>query len=609
MKRRAISAILVIVLTLSLSISAFATTYSDLPNSHWAKVYMEDLAAKGLLSGYSDGTMKPDNKISTSETLVFLSRLYTLTDAESQMIQADYEAYVKEIVSPTLSWAYKNIEVCLAAGIITKDELKTMSLTGDTTKERISVFLVRAIQLTSEATKLASTKLTFADATEVTSDCVGSIAELYSLGIVKGNEKNKYEPKSAVTRGVAAALISRALEYNKTNNRTLTIAAYNGATREEGTITAISGSNMEVCSYNGITRTYGVSSGTNITVNKISKALDLTYIGCHVLVTVKNGVVISVAIDYDSTVKWLLGTVTSASGVSSSNSLSLKELKTGTNIIFVIPSNAIITRNRFEVLFSTIQTGDFITLKTVNGVVSELRAAPNSTMLTGTISSITYGSTITFKMIDSSEFTYSFQFDIANLPTVKRGDKAITFDRLQVGNKITLLFEKGKVTLITADGTANTVTGVLTSLTMTTSSTTWVITTATGVQTTYILDNGAGVYNGTTSILLSDIHPGDSVSVVVYNNTITEINLVSSSTSSTRVSGTVMKVDAANSAITILTASEKLVTIKTSSVVSIIVASTGNYTNLSAIATNSKLTAYGTYSDSKTFAAKSIIIE
>jgi len=108
---------------------------------------------------------------------------------------------------------------------------------------------------------------------------------------------------------------------------------------------------------------------------------------------------------------------------------------------------------------------------------------------------------------------------------------------------------------------------------------------------------------------LSDIHPGDSVSVVVYDNTITEISLLTSSASSTRVSGTVLKVDTANSLITILTASEKLVTIKTSSVVSIIVASTGNYTNLSAVATNSKLTAYGTYSDSKTFAAKSIIIE
>ncbi len=609
MKKRFISAMLAIVLTLSLSVSAFATTYTDLKN-HWAKAYMEDLAAKGMLSGYSDGTMKPDNKITNCETLAFLSRLYTITDTESQMIQSDYEAYVKEMVSPTLAWAYKSLEVCLAAGIITKDELKSISLTGDTTKERISVFFIRAMQMTSEAEKYSGSKLPFTDASKVTADCVGSVAELYTLGIIKGDEKNNFEPKSVVTRAVAAALISRVLDYNKTNNKALVIAAYNGATREEGIITSVSGNNLEICGNNGIAKTHAVSSSASLTVNKIAKTLNATYVGSYALITVKSGVVIGIAIDSDTTVKWMQGTVTTVSGASSTNTLYFKDMKSSLDTSCVIPSNTVITRDGKAVLFPTILSGDFIALKLVNGVATEVRVAPTSTQLSGTISSITYGATITFKMTDSGNVNYTFLFDIANLPTVKRGDKTFAIDRLQAGNKVTLLFEKGKVTSITAEGTSNMVTGVIASITMTTTSTSWVLTTTNGAQTTFMLDSGVSVYNGTTSMLLSDIHPGDSVSVVVYDNTISEIYLVSSSSpSSTKMAGTVLKVDTANNLITVLISADKFIYVKTSSVGSIIVASTGSYTNLSSIATNSKITVYGAYSDAKTFAAKSIVIE
>jgi len=608
MKKRVISAMLAIVLTLSLSVSAFATTYSDL-NGHWAKASMEDLATKGYLTGYSDGTMKPDKNMSTGETLAFLSRLYALTDVQAEMIRTDYEATVKEVVPTTYDWAYKSLEICLAAGILTKDELKSLNLSADILREKISVYLVRALQLTAAANGLGISSLSFTDNSKITADCVGSVAELVSLGILKGDSSNTFLPKSAVSRAVAATLLSRSLTYLSVNKTTLTIAAYDGTTREEGIITSLSKSNIEVCGYNGLTKNYAVSSGATTTVNKIAKTIDATYVGAYTLITVKNGVVIGISIDFDTTTKWIQGTVTTVSGPSSTNMLYLKDLKTGTSTNYVIPSTTAITRDGKTVLFPTILAGDFITMKIVNGAITELRAAPNSTQLSGTISSITYGSTVSFKITDSGNVTYPFTFDIASLPTIKRGDKIVSIDRLQSGNKVTLLLEKGKVTSITAEGTANTVTGVLTSLTMTTSSTVWVITATNGIQATYTLDNGAGVYSGTTSILLSDIHPGDSVSVVVYDNTITEISLLSSSSSSTRVTGTVLKVDAANSLITILTSTEKLITVKTASVVSIIVASTGNYTNVSAVAVNSKLTAYGSYSDSKTFAAKSIIIE
>lgn len=607
MKKRALSIILAIVLTLALSVPAFATTYSDLTN-HWAKTYMEDLASKGLLSGYSDGTMKPDNKITTCETLALLSRLYTLTDTELQMIQSDYETTVKGLVSPTLSWAYKNIEICLASGIISLDELKSSSLTGDTTKERISVYIVRAMQMTSDASKLTIADLKFSDVAKISSDCVGSIAELYTLGIVKGDDSNSFAPQTSVTRGVAAALISRALTYLDNNNTDLVIGAYSGATRSTGIITSVSGSSLEIRGYDGFTKTYSVSSDAEVTVNQTSKALSATYVGCYATVTAKSGVVLKLAIDSDSTIKWLQGAASSVSVSTSINNLNYKNLTTGTITSYTVPSTATITRSGTSVLLSTISANDFVTIKMVNSVITAVYVAPSSSELSGSVNSITYGTTVKLIMTDSNGVEYSLLLDIADLPTIKRGDKTISIDQLKTGNSITVVFTTSKITSITAVGTGGTITGALSSFTTSESGTVWVLT-VNGVKKTYAVDDYVSVYNGTTAISLSDIHVGDQVSVVVYDNTITDISLVSTTVSSTKVTGTVLKVDTNNQLITLLTTSNKLIYVKTSTVASMIVASTGNYTYLSSIAVNSKLTAYGAYSDSKTFTAKSIIVE
>lgn len=608
MKRRIMSAILVLVLVLTFSVPAFAAGYPDLKN-HWAKEYMENLALKGYLSGYNDGTMKPDRNITACEALVVLSRLYNLTDFESELIQADYEDMVKEAVPSTLSWSYKNIQVCLAAGIITRDELKSINLNSEIQKEKLALFLVRAMQLTSEAEKLKDVRLNFADADKISSDCRGSAAELVSIKVVTGDDRNNFAPQSSLTRAVAATMVSRSLDYLKANNKTLTIAAYHGVARTEGIITSVNGSYVEISGFDGLTRGYTLASDASVTVNKTTKSLNSLYEGCYTKITLKNGAVIGLAIESESSVKWLQGGVISMSLSSSTNNhIYIKNLKTGAMANYTISANVSVTRDGKTAYLSSITNSDFVTLKYVNNVVTEISAVSGGVELTGTVSGITYGTTTIFKITDSNNIVYSFKLDIAELPIIKRGDKTITIDRLKAGNKVTLKYEKCKVTSIVADGTGNTVTGELTSTTTSASGTVWVITTN-GTGTSYTVDEDAAVYNGTTSISLSSIRIGDQVSVVVYNNTITEIYLLSAMSSSTKVSGSVLKVDTSNQMITILTPSDKLVYIKTSSVGSILVASTGNTTYLSSIAVNSKLTAYGSYTDSTTFAAKSIVIE
>ena len=129
MKKRFLGVILAIAMAISFSVQAFAASYTDI-SGHWAEEYLEDLADRGLLTGYQDGTMRPDLNMTTCQLLVLLSRLYSPTTVQKELITEDYGSIVKTTVPTTFSWAYDNLAICLASGILTQSELNTISLSS-----------------------------------------------------------------------------------------------------------------------------------------------------------------------------------------------------------------------------------------------------------------------------------------------------------------------------------------------------------------------------------------------------------------------------------------------------------------------------------------------
>ncbi|MEA4895208.1 MAG: S-layer homology domain-containing protein [Oscillospiraceae bacterium] len=608
MKKRVLTSIMAITLVISLSVPAFAATYTDLTN-HWAKTYMESLATSGYLTGYSDGTMKPDKNITYCEALTLLSRLYSFNDLQKDTIEADYGTVVKASVPTTLSWAYTNIEVCLAAGILTESELKSVDLTTAITREQMSVYLIRAVQLTFQADALSGVTLTFADAGSISSACVGSIAELVTIGVVQGDDNNNFSPKSTVTRAVVAAMVYRSLDYIKTKGITLSIAAYAGLSQTEGIIRSVNGSTFEICGFDGLTRSYTLSSTGKVTVNGIAGSLSLTYSNSKATVTTKSGAVTNLAIESATSVDWVQGTVSSISTSSSSGTLTVLKIDTSVVTTYNVPSNAIITRAGATATFTSIVKSDFVTMKLVGDTVSEVYAISGDKTLAGTVSEVKYGTTISLKIEDSTGIMYSFQFAISALPTITRGDATVTIDRIKAGGTVTLTIDDAKVTKIVIEGSANTISGVVTSITTSTGGTAWVIKNSSGTTASYTLDEDVTAYSGTTEISISKIAVGDTVTAEAYEDVITLVKLESSVNSTTKVSGAVLEVNTSTAIVTILTSENKLVYISVRSTASIINAKTGSSFYYSSIPVGSSLVAYGEYADSRNFTAKSIIIE
>lgn len=608
MKNKLLAIVLVLALAFSLSVPAFAAGFSDL-DGHWSKEYMQDLADRGYLSGYGDGTMRPDNDITACESLVLLSRFYNPGTEATALIADDYGDYVAETVPGSLSWAYDELEICLAAGIVTKDELASMDLSAAIEKEQLSVFLVRAMQLESKAESFSRTALTFDDADDISEACVGSVAELVSLKIVTGDDGNNFTPKLSVTRAVVATMVSRALDYLETAGTTLVIANYDGVTRTEGIVTSAGAGSLTVRGLDGLMRVYSVAPSSSVTVNGVARSLTSAYTGCDITVTAKDGTVTTAAITSDSAVTWAQGLVGSVFSSTTLRYLYVTDSDSGTTVKYTLSTSAVITLDGKSVSLSAIIQNQFVTMKIENDAVTAITAVSADYEITGEISAITYGTTVSLDVKDTDGTVFCFYLGISDLPAIYRGTTAVTIDRLSVGEAVTVTVKNCDVSSIVTEGSEDTVTGKLISITTTTSGTQWVVGADDGTSSTYTVDVNAGVYSGTTPILLSDIQAGDTVSVVLYGSTITEIYLVTSVSSTTKVSGTVLAVNTSAKTVTILTPANKLVYIDMSSVGSIITASTGKTLTIYSIGVNSELVAYGTYSSSTNFAAKSIVIE
>ena len=52
--------------------------FSDVPDDHWAKDWIEQLAVEGITSGYPDGSYHPDQIVTRAEMSVFLIRAFDL---------------------------------------------------------------------------------------------------------------------------------------------------------------------------------------------------------------------------------------------------------------------------------------------------------------------------------------------------------------------------------------------------------------------------------------------------------------------------------------------------------------------------------------------------
>lgn len=589
-----------------LAVPAGAKTFTDL-ETHWAKSYMEDLNDRGYLTGYPDGTMRPDEKITACETLALLSRFYQPTKDEAAYLYEDYGVLVEEKVPANQSWAYDEIALCLAAGIVTEKELGQLDLSLPIAKEYLGVCIIRAMQLVDEA-KAFKKELTFEDKDSVASSYASYIALLVDLGVVTGDTNNKFNPRSGVTRAVCATMISRALEYNEKEERTLVLPKYDGMERYEAVVSGISANTATVCGFDGLEREYVITYDTEISLNGKSASLSSLAQGDYAAVTVNNQGLAELKAERQDGEKWVWGKILRLSTGKITHTLYLTDAPSGKEASYAVSPTLPVSLNGTDSNYTALTRDRFAVLKLKNNALEKIYVAGEKQEVRGKISQLSFGSTVVLKLDGDKGADYSFTFDILELPAVKRGSADITIDRLRAGDQVLVQLTGSVVNLITAEGTMSTVTGELTAVTSTASGTFWTVRDESGSEKMLTLDQGATATENGKTVELSTISVGDKVTVSAYDDVILTVVLDSTAATANKVEGKVLAVDTASRKVTILSGS-KLIYVKMSVGTAITSAQTGNKLTITTLPTGSQIAAYGSYTDATNFTAVSVIVD
>lgn len=602
------SLVLVVAMVLASTAMAFADTkvYKDLEN-HWAKKYMETLVEKGIMAGYSDGTIRPDKTLTYVEAFVMLAGLYDLDDTAKAAIEEDYGSKVE--AASNITWASRYLAICLAGGVLTESELKALDLSASITKQELALYMVRTLAMVEEASGKAAAELEFKDAAAIGSKYRGSIAVLTELGIVGGDSDGKFQPKSIVTRAVVATVLCNVLNYLDENKEELTIGDYTGVSTTEGLIVSVSSNKLVIRDLMGVQHSFKKSGDFKATVDGSKKSLTSTLEGSYATVRSDKGELSSVKIITEEDVLWVQGRVTELN--TNTGGLKIADLD-GDVTGYSVTSTTKYTENGKESGFGDLAKKQFVTVKLYKNKAELIKSWSGTEEITGKVGEMTFGTTVVLNIKAESGENLVFPMDISDMPTIKRGSLAITIDRLQADESVTISVKGGEVTSIAAASLDASMAGTLTTITIKLTGTSWTIENEDGESFMYKLNPNAAAYNGKEAIKLSAINVGDEISVVVSGSEITEVHQDKAHTTvsdSEKLSVEVLSVDTSDKIITVLTENNKLVYINCKTIGAILDGATGKSASLGAVKSGNRIVVYGSYTDSSNFTAKSIIIE
>ncbi|KRF10253.1 hypothetical protein ASG89_01590 [Paenibacillus sp. Soil766] len=168
--------------------------FSDI-SGHWAAKAIRQGALGGIVTGYSDGTFRPDLRVTRAQFAVMLMNAVEHSGAAEQSTFED--------AAQIPDWASNAVAKAVQAGIITGYDDSTFRPNAEITRVEMAVMVAKAIGLKGE---LDSTG--FTDDESIPAWARGAVAELKSQGLMQGVGGNRFNPASYTTRAEAVTILT-----------------------------------------------------------------------------------------------------------------------------------------------------------------------------------------------------------------------------------------------------------------------------------------------------------------------------------------------------------------------------------------------------------------
>lgn len=171
--------------------NAFASTFNDLGEYAWARNSIENMYANGYVSGFPDGTFRPESAITRAQFIAIINKM--------NGFEEEVAINFKDV--NTKHWAYKEIRKAVAAGYINGFDDKTFRPDNQISKEQIAAMLNNLYHLENKELNQS-----IKDLNKISSWAVQAVVNVVSNKVMTLNSDQLFEGKKLANR--AESIIS-----------------------------------------------------------------------------------------------------------------------------------------------------------------------------------------------------------------------------------------------------------------------------------------------------------------------------------------------------------------------------------------------------------------
>ena len=180
-------------------------TFPDVPDNYWAKPFIDDLTARGILNGLPDGSYAPDRPMTRAELAVQVAQAFEIEARQDAQTFSDI---------PDNYWAIETIDEAVTTGFM--KGYPEGIFRPDQTVPRVQVLVAIATGLALPASPSPDTVLqAYQDQAEIPEWARGKVASAVEADLINiaADSEAQLRANEAATRAEVAVILHRSLVY------------------------------------------------------------------------------------------------------------------------------------------------------------------------------------------------------------------------------------------------------------------------------------------------------------------------------------------------------------------------------------------------------------
>jgi hypothetical protein len=179
-----------------------ATQFRDVPNDYWALPFITALSRRRIISGFNDGTFRPDQPVTRSEYAAMVQRAFDQPPSQSAQKYSDI---------PSGYWAAPAIQEATRTEFLTGYPGNVFRPNQQIPRVQALVALVSGLGLSAQSPSDQTLQI-YQDAEQIPTWATGQVAAASEAGLVVNHpNRTLLNPNQNATRAEVAAFIYQAL--------------------------------------------------------------------------------------------------------------------------------------------------------------------------------------------------------------------------------------------------------------------------------------------------------------------------------------------------------------------------------------------------------------